>query len=286
MDSKVFDLTDGGERVTHLYPNSCYFAHLSIYAFAAPFCTGGRVLDAGAGAGYGSCYLADHGAAFVEAIDVSAKAIAFSKSHFQRNNLRFALMGLEQIDAYPDAAFDAIFSSNTLEHITSVPAFLYAAARILKPDGRLIVAVPPIFDDYTRRANLANPYHLNIWSPQQWQHVFCQFFVETTCYLHHFDKPGYELDFSDTPESTAVGPDDFVFHPATVEEMMRAGTITAIFVMQRPRPASELPTLAAASTMIDDSVSRTAPPTTPMAAPVKPSWRERIQTTLRKLTKS
>ena len=26
----VADISDGGERITHLYPNDCYFAHLSV----------------------------------------------------------------------------------------------------------------------------------------------------------------------------------------------------------------------------------------------------------------
>ena len=40
-------ISDGGERVLHLYPNDCYFAHLSIYRFALDLCRGRTVLDAG-----------------------------------------------------------------------------------------------------------------------------------------------------------------------------------------------------------------------------------------------
>ena len=40
------EISDGGERMTHLYPNDCYFAHLSIYDFALPWTTGKVVLDA------------------------------------------------------------------------------------------------------------------------------------------------------------------------------------------------------------------------------------------------
>ncbi|NJK81137.1 MAG: class I SAM-dependent methyltransferase [Chloroflexaceae bacterium] len=35
------DVTDDGERVTHLRPDAYYYAHLSIYHFALPFCQGG-----------------------------------------------------------------------------------------------------------------------------------------------------------------------------------------------------------------------------------------------------
>jgi hypothetical protein len=54
-------LTNAGERmiVGNLWG---YWAHLSIYRFAVPFAQGKRVLDAGSGSGYGSSYLARHGA--------------------------------------------------------------------------------------------------------------------------------------------------------------------------------------------------------------------------------
>jgi hypothetical protein len=51
---QIDEIMNKGERVTHLYPNDCYYGHLSIYYFALQFCQGGTVLDAGSGAGYGS----------------------------------------------------------------------------------------------------------------------------------------------------------------------------------------------------------------------------------------
>src|SRR5262249_5774562 len=90
-------VSDGRERVTHLFPNDCYVAHLSLYAFARPLVQGATVLDAGSGAGYGAAYLADHGARTVLAIDASAKAVAFSRHHFSRPNLRYEVMDLGRL---------------------------------------------------------------------------------------------------------------------------------------------------------------------------------------------
>jgi hypothetical protein len=61
----VQEISDGGERVTHLERNFVYYVHLSIYDFALQFCQDGLVLDAGSGAGYGSAYLAGSGARHV-----------------------------------------------------------------------------------------------------------------------------------------------------------------------------------------------------------------------------
>ena len=73
---------DGGERVTHLYPNDCFVAHRSLYHFVVPFIADATVLDAGSGAGYGAAHLADHGARQVLGVDASPKAVAFSRHHF------------------------------------------------------------------------------------------------------------------------------------------------------------------------------------------------------------
>ena len=45
------EIAFGGERVTHLYPNDLYYAHLSIYWFASKFVKDKIVLDAGCGDG-------------------------------------------------------------------------------------------------------------------------------------------------------------------------------------------------------------------------------------------
>src|SRR5207244_2767236 len=77
----VEKITDAGERVTHLFPNDCYVAHLSIYRLVRASVAGAAVLDAGSGAGYGAAYLARHGAREVRGIDASPKAVAFSRQH-------------------------------------------------------------------------------------------------------------------------------------------------------------------------------------------------------------
>src|SRR5262245_1537807 len=113
----LHEITDGGERVTHLRPNDCYYAHLSIYAFAVPFARGAAVLDAGCGTGYGSHYLAERGATSVTAVDASAKAIDFCRRTFARDNLDFRVLDLEKLDGLPVRHYDLIFSSNVLEHL-------------------------------------------------------------------------------------------------------------------------------------------------------------------------
>lgn len=257
LDQEVSAISDSGERVTHLYPNSSYQAHLSIYLYAAQYAAGADVLDAGAGAGYGSHYLAAQaGARSVEAIDVSAKAVEFSREHFCRANLRYQAMDLEQIEGFAPQSFDLIFSSNTLEHVAHVEKFLAAAWTLLRPQGVLIVAVPPVYNAESRAANLANPYHLNIWSPRQWCFALDRYFRRVDCVRHHIEFNGREPNFADAPGSAQFRAEEFVFLPSSVDELCTIGALTAMFVARGPRPAADLSDPTATIPMVDASFTR------------------------------
>lgn len=250
------EITNEGERVTHLYPNTCYKAHLSIYQFALSFCGGKSVLDAGSGCGYGANYLAEKGTDSVIGIDFSQTAVAFSKQYFRRENLCYQEMDLQNIEGFPPETFDFIFTSNVLEHISDVPAFLHTAHKLLKPSGVMLVAVPPITNAESRQANIDNPYHLNIWSPRQWHYVLSQYFEEIECFRHHIELPNYELDFSDTPETSIPGIEDFQFLPISIELLNQIGALTAIFVVKQKKEEKNLPLVNSFPLMIDDSFTR------------------------------
>jgi 2-polyprenyl-3-methyl-5-hydroxy-6-metoxy-1,4-benzoquinol methylase len=270
------DVTDDGERVTHLYPNDCYFAHLSLYRFALPLCRGGDVLDAGSGTGYGAAYLAENGARSVVGIDLSAKAIAFSRYHFRQSNLQYKMMDLEQLRGLMAEGFDLIFSSNVLEHLVDVPRFLRAAHRLLKADGVAVFVMPPITSPELRAADLQNPYHLNSWSPRQWQHVISQYFADVRPYTHNCSSVGYPLDFANTPQQARIDERDFVFEPVKIDGL--AYSLSALFVARHPRAEGDLPVPGAPIAFVDDSFSRP-----PLPRPGRrPAWR-RIPSTMLKI---
>lgn len=257
------EITFGGERVSPQWQNDCYFAHLSIYYFASQFCQDKRVLDAGSGTGYGAAYLANQGAQFVQAIDISEKSVGFSRHYFKRPNLQFRAMDLQGIAELTEQRFDVIYSSNVLEHVPDVSAFLHAAWKLLKPEGVLIVAVPPLVDEASRKADLGNPYHLNSWSPLQWHHALNLYFAEIQSYRHGFQKPGVVLDFGNTPEQTTIDEKDFLFEPVSVEQLYEVHTLTAIFAARKPRPESQVPILGIPMTFVDESFTRPFVPPNP-----------------------
>ena len=196
------------------------------------------MLDAGSGAGYGSAYLATHGAAFVHGVDMGEAAVAFSRDQFRLPNIDFHQADLADIDrlGFQPGSFDVIFSSNALEHVADVAAFFRSAHALLKPDGIAIIAVPPITNNYLRASNVANHYHLNIWSPRQWDHLLGQFFAEREYILHNYGQRGHILDFNQ-PMTEVVPTEAWTFPQATLDEMSTVLTMTSVFVARKPRPA-------------------------------------------------
>ncbi len=257
MGWDVNEVTAGGERVSHLYPNDCYYAHLAVYHFALQFCQGGMVLDAGSGAGYGSAYLADHGARCVYGIDLGEIAVAFSKSQFQRSNLNYQVMDLSKITGFEEHFFDFIYSSNVLEHVPDVLAFLRVSRRLLKPDGKMLVTVPPIIRDIDWMDNIENIYHLNIWSPKQWYSVLNLYFANIQPYWQGLNKPDVPLNFVNTPEQTVINEQDFLFRPISVEEYYGPNfSLGVTFVLSKPRLEYELPSPGFKIHFIDKSFTR------------------------------
>jgi len=101
---------------------------------------GKRALDIGCGAGLASEPLARMGAA-VTAIDAAAESIAVARDHA-------AAMGLSidyrhgGVEALDEAPYDLVVSLEVIEHVTDAALFVRHIARLLKPDGLLILSTP------------------------------------------------------------------------------------------------------------------------------------------------
>lgn len=99
-----------------------------------------RVLDIGCGAGLAAEPLARLGADMT-AIDAAAENVAVARMHAAAMGLAIDYRhgGVETLDEPP---YDLIVSLEVIEHVTDPALFLRHIARLLKPDGLLILSTP------------------------------------------------------------------------------------------------------------------------------------------------
>jgi SAM-dependent methyltransferase len=107
-------------------------AELALIAACLP--PGSRVLEIGAGTGQQARLLADQG------FDISA--IEMQDSNYNANRI-FPILDYDgRTIPFPDASFDAVFSSNVLEHVPDLATMHQEIRRVLKPNGRVIHVLP------------------------------------------------------------------------------------------------------------------------------------------------
>jgi len=100
------------------------------------------VLDVGCGSGVVSNFLAQH-ARFVHAVDSNKLAINFAQNQFQRDNLKFYLRLVEEID-FANEMFDIIYCLEFIEHLNwfKVIDLFRSLTRFLKSGGRFFLTAP------------------------------------------------------------------------------------------------------------------------------------------------
>jgi protein-L-isoaspartate O-methyltransferase len=154
----VSDLPFTGERFIPGLKGEIWMEHWHRYHFAARWATGRRVLDVACGEGYGSALLA-RGAAHVTGVDVSEQAIAHAKAAYaDRANLEFVRASCTELPL-PDASVDVAITFETIEHIAEQARFLDELARVLKPDGVLVLSCPNKLE-YSDKRNYQNEFHV------------------------------------------------------------------------------------------------------------------------------
>jgi SAM-dependent methyltransferase len=130
-----------------------FWEHVARYRFAKDFVRGKRVLDIACGEGYGAAALAKAGAASVTGVDIAAEICEHARHKYGLD----ARLGDAQSIPLQDRSIDLVVSFETIEHVDDPAAFLGECARVLVPDGTLIVSTPnrPVYSGEGGQ----NPFH-------------------------------------------------------------------------------------------------------------------------------
>lgn len=158
MSDPAPSLAFTGERYHPEVPREMAYEHWHRYAFAMELARGRHVLDAASGEGYGAALLA-RTAASVVGVDLSVEAVAHAQARYGGPRLRFAQGDVLHLDGIDDASVDLVVSFETLEHLADHDALMAAFARVLKPEGLLLVSTPDRHT-YSELSGHANPHHV------------------------------------------------------------------------------------------------------------------------------
>ena len=155
------ELTFTGERFLPGCTGEIAYEHWHRYAFARRFVAGKRVLDAACGEGYGTMLLGAV-AQSVLGVDVDVATINHAKAAYGETVHRRFIAASCAGMPLPSASIDVIVSFETIEHVDAVEQrqMMGEFARVLKPDGLLIMSSPNK-RLYSEARNYVNPYHVN-----------------------------------------------------------------------------------------------------------------------------
>jgi ubiquinone/menaquinone biosynthesis C-methylase UbiE len=149
-----------GERFLPSCSGEIAYEHWHRYAFARRFVEGKRVLDAACGEGYGTALLGAVAQTIV-GLDVDVATIERARALYaDGKRVRFVPSSCTGLPM-PSASIDVVVSFETIEHLAAADqlAMLIEFARVLTPDGLLIVSSPNK-RLYSDARNYVNKYHL------------------------------------------------------------------------------------------------------------------------------
>jgi len=106
--------------------------------------SGKTLLDVGSGTGITSAYLASLGMK-VTLLDISKKALNFSRQYFKRNKLPVTIVQENAFSMkFAPASFDVVWNGGVIEHFddTEKAEMIQKMWKLVKPGGMLLISAP------------------------------------------------------------------------------------------------------------------------------------------------
>lgn len=148
--------------------------HVSRYHLAATFASGGRILDVGCGAGYGTALLAAAGGKAI-GFDIARDAIEYARAN-NGGNVEFLLASAETFPIRT-GSIRTVTAFEVIEHITGWQALIAEAARVLEEDGIFLVSTPnKTYYAETRKESGPNPFHVHEFEYDEFRRVLAEHF--------------------------------------------------------------------------------------------------------------
>lgn len=164
------------------HENYWFRRHEAAYLALAPWVRGARVLEAGAGEGYGAALLAKY-ADTVLALDYDASASAHAARTYRQ--IRVARANLAGLPVR-SGSIDVVANLQVIEHLWDQPGFITECARVLRPAGTLVITTPNRLTFSPGRDTPLNPFHTREFSGAELAELLAPHFQVVRAYgVHH-----------------------------------------------------------------------------------------------------
>jgi len=114
-------------------------SELARYRFAGSLVSGKVVLDVACDSGHGAAHLLKSGARRVVGVDVSERALDYTRQQSLRQGINFIRAEASRLP-FKEGSFQVIVSFETLEHLSASDEFLSEVVRNLSPSGLFILS--------------------------------------------------------------------------------------------------------------------------------------------------
>ena len=141
--------------------------HMARYGFAA-MRAHGATLDLGSGVGYGAAIISSgRFVDFVIAFDNSSSALAFGKRSYDET-ISF-VTGDAGALPFSEHSLDSVVCLEAIEHVRDAKRVLGEIARVLRPEGLLIISTPNKWATSPLSRRPINPHHVREWYPRRFK---------------------------------------------------------------------------------------------------------------------
>jgi SAM-dependent methyltransferase len=148
--------------------------HMARYGFAATRARG-ITLDLGSGVGYGAAITAAaQSVNFLIAFDISSRALAFGKGSYGEK-ISFVTGDAGALPFCKDSR-ESVVCLDVIEPVPDAERVLREIARVLRPEGLLIVSTPNKWTTSPLYRRPINPYHALEWYPSSFKKLVSKYF--------------------------------------------------------------------------------------------------------------
>jgi SAM-dependent methyltransferase len=148
--------------------------HMARYGFAASRARG-MTLDLGSGVGYGAAIIAAATSVqFLIAFDISSRALAFGKDSYSET-ISFVAGDAGALPFSKDS-LDSVVCLEAIEHVPDAERVLREIARVLRPEGLLIISTPNKWMTSPLSRRPINPHHVLEWYPRDFKKLVSRHF--------------------------------------------------------------------------------------------------------------